>query len=132
MELLNFLSDFNHSTAGNADKGELKETLIDFLKVLHPIMPHITQEFYSQFGFSAYLTDEQWPEFSEEYTKADIQTIVVQVRGKLKARLEVPVGISEDDLREMALKEEKVAKDVAGKEIRKVVIVPGRLINFVV
>jgi leucyl-tRNA synthetase len=130
MELLNFLTDFK--PANDADKGELKETLVDFLKVLHPIMPHITQEFYEKFGFDAYLTDEEWPKFSEEFTKADIQTVVVQVRGKLKARLEVPVGVSEDDLRAMALKDAKVAKEVAGKEIRKVIVVPGRLINFVV
>ena len=130
MELLNFLSDYK--TSNDADKGELKETLIDFLKVLHPIMPHITQEFYEQFGFDAYLTDEAWPKFVEEHTTSDIQTVVVQVCGKLKARLEVPVGIPEDDLRDLALKEEKVASAVAGKDIRKVIVVPGRLINFVV
>jgi len=130
MELLNFLNDFK--PANGTERAELRRTLIDFLKLLHPVIPHFTQEFYALFGNKAYLTNEKWPEYVEEFTASELLTIVVQVNGKLKARLEVSPSTSEDDLKNMAVKEEKVAKEIEGKIVRKIIVVPGKLINIVV
>jgi len=130
MELVNFLMEFQ--PANLAEKAELKETFIDFLKLLHPIIPHLTQELYSRMGYEAYLSEETWPVYEEKYTAADKITIVVQVRGKLRARLEVAPDIAEEALKKEALAHEKVQADVAGKTVKKIIVVPGKLLNIVV
>ncbi len=129
MELLNFLSDFKPED--DMEKAELKGTLVDFIKLLHPIIPHLTQELYSRFGIDAHLTDERWPEYVEEFTASDTITIVVQVRGKLRAKLEVPADIAEEDLKKMALDHEKVKNALDGDVVKKIIVVPGRLLNIV-
>ncbi len=129
MELLNFLSNFKPE--GDTEKAELKGTLVDFIKLLHPIIPHLTQELYSRFGIDAHLTDERWPEYVEEFTASDTITIVVQVRGKLRAKLEVPADIAEEDLKKMALEHEKVKNALDGDTVKKIIVVPGRLLNIV-
>jgi leucyl-tRNA synthetase len=130
MEFVNFLMEFQ--PANSAEKAELKEAFIDFLKLLHPIIPHLTQELYSRMGYEAYLSEETWPAYEEKYTAADKITIVVQVRGKLRARLEVAPNIAEEELKKEALAHEKVKADVAGKTVKKIIVVPGKLLNIVV
>jgi len=130
MEFVNFLMEFQ--PANSAEKAELKEAFIDFLKLLHPIIPHLTQELYSRMGYEAYLSGETWPAYEEKYTAADKITIVVQVRGKLRARLEVAPDIAEEELKTEALAHEKVKADVAGKTVKKIIVVPGKLLNIVV
>lgn len=129
MELFNFLADFKPEN--DTEILELYATLVDFLKLLHPIMPHLTQEMYSRFGYSDYLTDTKWPEYREEFTISETQTIVVQVKGKLRARLEVPVDIKEEELKKLALENEKVKSIIGDSEVKKVIVVPGRLVNIV-
>jgi len=129
MELLNFLSEYEPKNDG--DRVELRGTLVDFLKLLHPFIPHLTQELYGEFGYGEYLTVCRWPEYREEYTASDMQTIVVQVRGKLRARLDVPTGTPEEELKKMALAHEKVAQAIGGDMVKKIIVIPGRLINIV-
>jgi leucyl-tRNA synthetase len=129
MELLNFLSEYEPKNDG--DRVELRGTLVDFLKLLHPFIPHLTQELYGEFGYGEYLTVCRWPEYREEYTASDMQTIVVQVRGKLRARLDVPTGTPEEELKKMALAHEKVAQAIGGDTVKKIIVIPGRLINIV-
>jgi len=129
MELLNFLADFKPNS--DTEKSELCGTLVDFLKILHPIIPHLTQELYERLGYKEYLTNSKWPEYADEYTASETNTIVVQVNGKLRARLEVPADIAEEDLKGKALEHEKVRAAIGESTIRKVIVVPGRLINIV-
>ena len=129
MELLNFLGDFKPTD--DMEKSELRGTLVDFIKILHPIIPHLTQELYERFGYDGYLTDADWPGYVDEYTASETRTIVVQVNGKLRARLEVPVETGEEELKKMALEHEKVQSLLGSKPARKVIVVPGRLINIV-
>jgi len=129
MELVNFLSDFR--ATADSEKAELHLTLIDFLKLMHPIMPHLTQELYERAGFNTYLTDDEWPSFNEEFIVSETITIVVQVRGKLRAKLEVPATIEEEGLKAIALSNEKVSAELEGKKIKKIIVVPGRLLNIV-
>ncbi|MBI5178007.1 MAG: leucine--tRNA ligase [Nitrospinae bacterium] len=129
MELLNFLAEY--APTSSADKQELRGTLVDFLKLLHPFMPHVTQELYGAFGYGDYLTASAWPAWNESYTVAQTLTIVVQVRGKVRARLEVPADIAEEELKKLALAEAKVAQAIGGDSVKKIIVIPGRLVNIV-
>jgi len=129
MELLNFLADYQPKS--DAEKSELRATLVDYLKILHPIIPHLTQEMYERLGYSEYLTNSKWPEYVDEYTASETKTIVVQVNGKLRARLEVPADIAEEELKSKALEHEKVRAALGERTVRKVIVVPGRLLNIV-
>ncbi|MBI3794742.1 MAG: leucine--tRNA ligase [Nitrospinae bacterium] len=129
MELLNFLADY--APKNDDDKAELKGTLLDYLKVLHPFMPFLTQELYSEFGYGEYLTTVKWPEYSEAFTVSDVQTIVVQVMGKVRAKLEVPVGTPEEEIKKLALVQEKVVQAIGSGTVKKIIVVPGRLLNIV-
>ncbi|GMT42636.1 MAG: leucine--tRNA ligase [bacterium] len=129
MEFFNFLSDF--SPENDAEKNELRGALQDFIKILHPVIPHLTQELYERFGYDGYLTESKWPQYVDEYTAAETRTIVVQINGKLRARLEVPAGITDEELKKQALENEKIQQALAGGSVKKLILVPGKLINIV-
>ncbi len=129
MELLNFLSDYAPETG--AGRAELRGTLIDYLKLLHPFMPHLTQELYGEFGYGEYLTTAAWPKYDDALTASATMTIVVQVRGKVRAKLEVPADTAEEELKKLALAEEKVKQSIGTDTVKKIIVVPGRLINIV-
>ena len=106
----------------------LAESLI---AMLAPICPHWADELYTEAlhgETSAY--DMGWPEFSEDLAQASTQQIVVQIKGKVRAKIDVAVDISQDELQAQAL--EAVASQIEGKEVIKVIVVPGRLVNIVV
>ena len=73
----------------------------------------------------------RWPEWSEEALKRDVVTVVVQVNGKLRGKVEVPAGASREELEKAALAERSIQNHIAGKTIRKVIVVPGKLVNVV-
>ncbi len=75
---------------------------------------------------------QMWPEWDEALAADEVITLVVQVNGRVRDKIEAPASVSEDDAREMALASERVAPHVEGKEVRKVIYVPGRLVNIVV
>jgi len=129
MEMINFLADYEPKT--DADRSELRDTLVDYLKLLHPFMPFVTQELYENFGYEEYLTEAKWPAFVEEHTVSNVQTIVVQVMGRVRAKLEVPVGTPEDEIKNLALAQEKVIQAIGNGTVKKIIVVPGRLINIV-
>ena len=129
MELLNFLSDYAPETG--AGRSELRGTLVDYLKLLHPFMPHLTQELYGEFGYADYLTTAAWPKYDDALTASATMTVVVQVRGKVRAKLEVPADTAEEELKKLALAEEKVKQAIGTDTVKKFIVVPGRLINIV-
>lgn len=129
MEMINFLADYEPKT--DADKAELRGTLMDYLKLLHPFMPFVTQELYGLFGHKEYLTVTKWPDYAEEHTVSSVQTIVVQVMGKVRAKLEVPAGTPEEEIKRLALAHEKVVQAMGGGSAKKIIVVPGRLVNIV-
>ncbi len=129
MEMINFLADYEPKT--DADKTELRGTLMDYLKLLHPFMPFVTQELYESFGHKEYLTVTKWPDYAEEHTVSSVQTIVVQVMGKVRAKLEVSAGTPEEEIKRLALAHEKVVQAMGGGSVKKIIVVPGRLVNIV-
>lgn len=102
------------------------------LQVLSPFAPHITEELWEQLGHTDTIHVDHWPVWDEQYMQANTITVIVQVNGKLRAKLEVAKTISEDEIKELAQNNENVAKFIGKKEPTKIIYVPGRLINIVV
>ncbi len=117
----------------NASKGQLpsKADAEDFLKILSPYAPHIAEELWKRLGHEQTLAYEAWPVVDESALVDDEITIVVQVMGKVRAKLQVPADISKDDALAMAKADANVQRFLEGKTIRKEIYVPGRLVNLV-
>ena len=109
-----------------------KETLKVFLRLLAPYAPHIAQELWHRLGETELIAHEPWPVHDEQVLAEATVTIVAQVNGKLRNRLELPVDATDEEVKEAALADERIQRFVAGKPVRKVIVVPNRLINIVV
>lgn len=102
-----------------------------FVQLLSPVAPHVTEELWEKLGHSKTITYSKWPSYDESKLEEDHVEIVVQVNGKLRAKLTIPTDTSKEDIETMALEEEKVKENTEGKTIRKVIVVPGKLVNIV-
>jgi leucyl-tRNA synthetase len=103
-----------------------------YLRMMAPIAPHIAEELWHQLGKPFSIHQQPWPEVDLEATKEDEINLIVQVNGKLRDKITVPIGISDEKLEEIALASETVQKFIAGKQVRKVIVVQGKLVNIVV
>jgi leucyl-tRNA synthetase len=103
-----------------------------FLVLLAPIAPFITEELWHRYGNPRSIFDEGWPAYDEELAAEEFKTMVIQVNGKVRDRMDVPVGISKDKMAELALSSEKVQAHLGGKEPKRVIAVPPQLVNLVV
>jgi len=103
------------------------------IKLLAPFAPHIAEELWHQLmPESAFIFKEKWPKYKKELIKEAVITFIIQVNGKVRDKILTEAGISEEKARELAISQEKVKKWTEGKEIKKAVFIPGKLINFVV
>ena len=128
MEQTNYLLGIR----GRVEEEEWAGALRKFALVLAPFAPHHAEEMWAAIGGSYSVHEQAWPGYDEDLIKAEEITLVVQVNGKLRDRIEAPADISEETAKDMALSSEKVRPHVEGKEVRKAVYVPGRLVNIVV
>ncbi|PIQ86734.1 MAG: leucine--tRNA ligase [Candidatus Omnitrophica bacterium CG11_big_fil_rev_8_21_14_0_20_45_26] len=103
-----------------------------FLKLLAPFAPHLAEELWSKLGHTKSLAYEPWPAYDESYLVQDTIEIPVQVTGKIRSKLQVSATISEDELKTKALEDETIKKWLDGKSIKKVIVVPKRLVNIVI
>jgi len=103
-----------------------------FIQLLNPIAPHMTEEIWSVLGMTEDLNYISWPTYDEEKLVESSITVIAQVNGKLRAKLDVPADISKEDMEKLALANENVKNFTEGKEIAKVIVVPGKLVNIVV
>ncbi|HZK76468.1 MAG TPA: leucine--tRNA ligase [Candidatus Kapabacteria bacterium] len=102
------------------------------VKLLSPFAPHIAEELWQRLGHSETILDSPWPQYDDAKTIEDSITLILQVNGKLRDKLDVPRGLSRDDLERFARESPNVVKHIEGKEIRKVIVVPDKLVNVVV
>ncbi|PFG14309.1 leucine--tRNA ligase [Bacillus sp. es.036] len=102
-----------------------------FVKLLSPIAPHLAEELWSALGHGESLAYANWPMFDESKLTVDEVEIVVQINGKLRAKISIPTEASRDEMQEIALKHEKIKGQLDGKTLRKVIAVPGKLVNIV-
>ncbi|OQY20841.1 MAG: leucine--tRNA ligase [Anaerolineaceae bacterium 4572_32.1] len=130
MEFTNALQKAKQTPVyGTEAWGEAIETL---LLLLAPCCPHIAEELWARTGRAYSIHQQAWPEFDPDMIAEEVITLVVQINGKVRARIEAPADIAEEAAREAALSNGNIQRHIAGKEIRKIIYVPGRLVNIVV
>ncbi|HZP82086.1 MAG TPA: class I tRNA ligase family protein, partial [Chthonomonadaceae bacterium] len=136
MEFVNELSQFRNALGSSAPSSEqallISEILETLPLLLSPIAPHLADEFWERLGKEGFTFKQPWPPFDPEAAAEDAITIVVQVNGKLRDRLLVPVETPAAEVERLALASEKVAAELNGKQVRKVITVPGKLVNVVI
>ncbi len=108
-----------------------KDYVEGFVKLLAPICPHIAEELWSKLGHSESISYEAWPAFDEAKLVDDEVEIVVQINGKVKAKLMVPSDANKEALEQIAMDDTTVKEQIDGKTVRKVIAVPGKLVNIV-
>jgi leucyl-tRNA synthetase len=117
---------------GEVGEEEWNDALRTFVLVLAPFAPHHAEEMWEDLGEPYSVHEQSWPAWDENLIRAEEITLVVQVNGKLRDRIEVPADITEEAAKELALSSERIRPHVEGRELRKSVYVPGRLVNLVV
>jgi leucyl-tRNA synthetase len=129
MSLANAMQEARPLVAGSPEWEEAKDV---YLRLLAPVAPHIAEELWAQNGKPYSIHQQSWPVADEAAAREDEITLVVQVNGKLRDRINVPAGISEADAQTRALASEAVAKALEGKQPKQVIVVKGKLVNIVV
>ncbi len=131
MELLNAVNKFNDAAAqGHAVKHEALSTMV---LLLNPVTPHVAHALWQALGHGeSLLEDQPWPKVDSAALARDAVTLAVQVNGKLRGTIEVAVSAGKDEVERLALAEPKVAEFLAGNAPKKVIVVPGKIVNIVV
>jgi leucyl-tRNA synthetase len=130
MELLNELYRFEDES--EQGKAVMRQAVNNVVLMLSPIVPHITQKLWQQLGHDSLIIEQAWPQFDESALERDSIELVVQVNGKLRSKIHVPADADNDAIENIALKDEKIQLNIRDKTVRKVIVVPGRLVNLVV
>ena len=108
-----------------------KETFDAFLKLLHPFAPHLTEEIWQNRGNEGFLVKTAWPAADENLMEDDTTEIGVQVNGKVRDRLQIPTKASKEEIEKLALASVKIQRNLEGMEIKKIIVVPGRMVSIV-
>ena len=131
MELVNALYAYKEA-AKEPNAGLVYEAISDLIKMLSPFVPHITEELWrGAIDTDSSVHNQSWPECDEEALKVDNVEIVLQVNGKVRGRLTVPAAATKEDLEKIALADANVKAHIGDATIRKIICVPGRLVNIV-
>lgn len=129
MELVNAVYSFQ-AKAQNA--GVLREALESVVRLLNPFVPHICEELWQQLGHDGSVEFCGWPTWDERALVAEEMTLVIQVNGKVRGKISIAVDAEKETIEAAALEEQNVKRYLEGKEVRKLIVVPGRLVNIVV
>lgn len=117
----------NEMTQKGCNKAELKTLTI----LLNPFAPHVTEEMWQVMNYGGMVNEAKWPEYDDEKTKENSVEIVLQVMGKVRSRMTIPVDMPKDDVIVAAKQDAKIAELIDGKTIKKEIYVPGKLVNIV-
>jgi leucyl-tRNA synthetase len=134
MKMLNALESFQ-SDGSPGDRAALGEGFSKLLRVLYPVTPHIAHVLWQQLGFAAMqgeLLDTPWPQVDEQALKQDEIELMLQINGKLRGSLLVPASAGKDTIEQAALASAALARHAGGAAVKRVIVVPGRLVNIVV
>lgn len=129
MELVNEMYRYKE---GTVNPGLFGAAIKDLIIMLAPFVPHVTEEMWEHLGYEGSVHDQIWPEYDEKALVKDTVEIVVQVNGKIKEKLDIAGGLSREEMEKTAMENEKVKGLIEGKNVVKVIAVPGKLINIVV
>jgi leucyl-tRNA synthetase len=130
MELLNAVSRFEQESSN--DIAILKESVEALVRLLYPMAPHIAEELWESLGYKELLVDKPWIEWDRGIVASAEITIVIQVNGKVRSQVLMDSDSTEEEIKQAAFSDERVKNYVAGRKIRKVVVVPKKLVNIVV
>jgi len=124
MEFLNFAT---------ANKEKIGQDIIErMILLLAPFAPHISEELWHSLGHNDSVHNQKWPQYDPKMIKEEKANLIIQINGKVRDKIEIEVGISEKEAKEMALSQEKVKNWIKDQKIKKVIFVPNQLINFVI
>ena len=112
-------------------QGVNRKEYLDFITLLNPFAPHITEELYERMGGKGMLSVMPWPKYDEDKIKDDMAEIAVQINGKVKDVILLPADCSEEQTKEAALSEEKIKAVICGMQIVKVIVVKNKIVNIV-
>jgi len=132
MELVNGIHAYREQPAEKQDRSVLREAVETVVVLLAPFAPHLTEELWHGLGHTGSIHEQAWPDYDRDAVTVDEIELVVQVNGKVRDRLTVPVDADEEEVRAMAVELPKVKEFTNGKTVRKVIVVPKRLVNIVV
>ena len=130
MELINEAYAFRQ--AGDLDPDVLRFCVKQVILLVAPFAPHLAEELWRETGESGSVFSEKWPVWDEEIAKEDEIQLVVQINGKVRAKLMVPAGLDDETLKEKTFAEPKIKEQINGKPLRKVIVVKSRLVNIVI
>jgi len=102
-----------------------------FVLLLSPYAPHLGEELWQTLGHKESLAYQPWPEWDEELTKEELVTVVIQINGKVRSRMEIPAGTGEEEMISQALENERIKELLAGLTVRKTIAVPDKIVNLV-
>jgi leucyl-tRNA synthetase len=129
MEFTNYLSKVRDE--GTVAVSLWRENIVILLLLLAPVAPHLAEELWVKMGQPYSVHTQRWPEWDEKWVQKEEFTLVVQVNGKLRDRMQVSVSVTEAEARQMALGRQRVKDYLGEKEVAKVIYIPGRLVNVV-
>ena len=137
MEFVNYLYTFRGSWDLTKDNTNgaiplVRESFNTLILLLSPFAPHIAEEMWSLLDHKTSVVQVEWPVFNKKFTITEELLIVIQLNGKVKQRINVSASASQEDIKSLALSDSKIREQIKGKEIKKVIIVPGKLVNIVV
>ncbi len=130
MELVNGLYQYREVVGYN--KAVMAEAVDTLVLLLAPFIPHVTEELWQDLGHGESVHKQKWPVVDEAALVADEVTVIVQVNGKVRDKILMPVNLDKAETEKMVLAQPKIAEILAGKEVKKVVVVPNKLVNVVV
>jgi leucyl-tRNA synthetase len=133
-ELTNAIYDWQakKSDLTDEDKNVLSFAIVSLIKLMSPVAVHLTEEAWSELGGEGSIHEQPWCEWDENLAKSSSITLVVQINGKVKDKIEVDEGLSDDEMKQVAQDSSKIKTQIEGKTIVKVIVVPKKLVNIVV
>jgi leucyl-tRNA synthetase len=132
MELFNTLSGIDVKQVSDDQLPVMRLAMESLTLLISPIVPHFAEELWAQLGHTSSVLLSPWPQFREDALVQEELLVVVQVNGKLRSRFQVPADTDEETIKEMALSDERIAKFINEKEVKKVIVVKNKLVNIVV
>jgi len=130
MELVNDLSSFEPKSED--DWKVFRFSIETLLLLLSPFSPHISEELWESMGNKKKILEQKWPSWDEDIAKEEEIELVIQINGKVKAKIMIPTGLSDDEVRKKAIDEPKIQEIIGKKALKKVFIVKGKLVNIVI
>jgi leucyl-tRNA synthetase len=128
MELVNHL----YAAENQISSGAMREVLEKLVLMLGPFAPYAAEEMWEELGRTGPVFKQSWPEYDPDLAREELAEVVVQINGKLRARIHVPFGTPKEELESAALADEKIQPLLTGKQVVKAIVVPDRLVNLVV